>query len=169
MINEIFSNAQAAWVRHDDYELRKLSSTDVFIAPAQNAKATIYSPIEQVRDMAIEAMNLGRVMDSCEFDEKTMMGQIVQFVRRYGFLGVMVEIPLNDNFFTSDETYFTPNPFFPLDEKFNTQEYMARFFPLRKPCRSWSKPILPSRHTPDASRSMSTCSPARTANGCTTT
>jgi len=123
MMNEIFKNAFAAWVRYDDYEMR-----GSIILPAQNTKAIIYNPVEQARDMAIEAMNLGREIDSGMFDEKEMMGQILQFVRKYGFLGVMVDIPLNDNFFTAGETYIMPNPFFPADEKMNTQEYMAFFF-----------------------------------------
>ena len=132
MTNEIFSNAFAAWVRYDDYELRNDAWNEPFIVPTQNAKATIYNPVEQVRDMAIEALNLGRVMDSCEFDAKDMMGQILQFVRKYGFLGVMVDVPLNDNFYKVDETYIMPNPFFPLDEKMGTQEYMAKFFPFEE-------------------------------------
>ena len=130
MMNEIFSNAHASWVRHDAYELRNDGFNTMYIVPTKNSKATICNPVDVVRDMAIEAMNLGRVLDSCEYDEKTMMGQIRQFIFKYGFLGVMVDIPLNDNFFQVAETHFTPNPFFPLDEKFDTQEYMAKFFPF---------------------------------------
>jgi len=130
MINEIFSNAFAAWVRHDDYELRTDEFNDIYIMPTEKSKATIYNPVEQARDMAVDALNLGREIDASDFDAKTMMGQIRQFVYKYGFLGVMVDIPLNDNFFTAGETYVTSNPFFPLDEKIDTQEYMANFFPF---------------------------------------
>ena len=131
MTNEIFSNAHASWVRYDNYELREYGR-DTYIVPARDAKATIYNPVDQVREMAVEAMNLGRVMDSCEFDTEDMMRQILRFVQKYGFLGVMMDVPVNDNFFAEEETRFIPNPFFPVDEKMDTREYMARFFPFEE-------------------------------------
>jgi hypothetical protein len=132
MMNEIFSTSHAAWVRHDDYELRHDGFNDPYIRPMKNSKATLYNPVDQVRDIAIDALNLGREIDVSDFDAKTMMGQIRRFVCRYGFLGVMVDIPLNDNFYRVAETYFTPNPFFPIDKKMDTQEYMAKFFPFEE-------------------------------------
>lgn len=132
MTNDIFSNAFAAWVRYDDYEIREDSSRDTYFIPSPGAKPTIYNPVDVARDMSIEAMNLGRVMDSCEYETSDMTKQLLQFVRKYGFLGVMMDVPLNNNFFTAEETYLTPSPFFPVDEKMDTREYMARFFPFEE-------------------------------------
>jgi len=131
MTNEIFSNAHASWVRYDNYELRK-DGHDTYIVPACGAKATIYNPVDQVRDMSIEALNLGREMDSCEDDAAETTKQILRFVQKYGFLGVMVDVPVSDNFYEAEETHFIPNPFFPVDEKMDTQKYMARFFPFEE-------------------------------------
>jgi len=112
--------------------MREDRSRDTYFVPSPNAKATIYNPIDVARDMAIEALNMGREMDSCLYDSDDMTKQIFRFVQKYGFLGVMIDVPLNDNFFDAEETYLTPSPFFPLDEKCDTQEYMAKFFPFEE-------------------------------------
>ena len=130
MTNEIFKNAFAAWVRYDGYEMREGGWSDTYFVPSPGAKATIYNPVDVARDMSIEAMNLGRVMDSCEYDFPDISKQLLQFVRKYGFLGVMVDVPVSDNFYEAEETHFIPNPFFPVDKKMDTQEYMAKFFPF---------------------------------------
>ena len=132
MINQIFSNALAAWVRYDGYEMRESGWSDTYFIPSPDAKPIIYNPIDLARDMSIEAMNVGRVMDSCEYEFMDISKQLLQFVRKYGFLGVMVDVPMNDNFYEAEETHFIPNPFFPIDEKMDTQEYMAKFFPFEE-------------------------------------
>jgi len=124
-INEIFKDAFCTWVRYSEYEIREGDETLTLI-PAKGATATPYNPAEYIREITLAALNIGKMVGDLESPVQDNLHSIRQFVRKYGLLGLMVDLPLNDNFFESGVTYLAPG-FFKAGRQ-TSKKFMKRFF-----------------------------------------
>ena len=124
-INEIFKDAFCTWVRYSEYEIRKEDEL-MNLIPAKGATAAPYNPAECIREIALETLNIGKLVSVWNHDIEESRRRVLQFARKYGLLGLMVDLPLNDNFFESGETYLAPG-FFKAGRQ-STKKFMKRFF-----------------------------------------
>jgi len=131
-INEIFKDAFCTWVRHECYECHQQDDDTWYYCPGGDADVTPYNPAEQIQKIALEVLNVGREFEAAGSDEALVINRTLHFVQKYGMLGLMVDLPLNENFLDTGKVYFASNAFV-LAEQLDTDEYMKLFFPENTP------------------------------------
>ena len=100
--------------------------------PTKNAKVKIYNPLENARQMVIDALNVGlkcMAETSTEDDKKEA---VCSFVNNYGLLGFMTALPTTPKFMDYEAVYLLKNRYI-REEALKTEDYINIFFPVDKP------------------------------------
>jgi hypothetical protein len=127
----MFSNAITSWVKFTDYEIRSNENSEHYITPTEKAIGSVYNPMEQIQDIVLDILNIGRCIAFKKLSDENIERAVLNFVRKYGLLGVMTDIPMNDNFIELEETYINKSCFFSAG-KAKTTDYLEMFFPFDK-------------------------------------
>lgn len=130
-MNNIFKNSSSHWVKYDRYELQEARDGSRYVTPAKNAKPTVYDPLEDADIMVLDALNVGLLMMK-QKDDAEVEQAVLDFVSRYGLLGLMTALPTTPTFMDYEAVYLPKNNFIKA-ETLSTEDYIANFFPVEQP------------------------------------
>ena len=92
MMKNLFEQSRSHWVRYDHYELKTAEDGKRYITPGKNAKPDVYNPLKEVPNIVLDALNVGMLMMGRK-PEAEVEKAIMEFVTRYGLLGLMTALP----------------------------------------------------------------------------
>jgi len=124
MKNNNTGNFRSFWIKYDNYELVDIDDTQ-YITPTEDSKVQLYDPFDVSDDILVDILMIGRMVAHNNFDLVTT--NIVNFAKKYGLLGHLTYLPLNENFLMSDKVYLTPDYAMILDEIMDTEKYVDLF------------------------------------------
>ena len=129
-MKDLFKNASSSWVRYSRYEWRKDKNNKYYITPAPDAMPRIYDPLKEYQQMVLDALNVGLMIR--QSTKRKIREAIMDFVSRYGLLGLMTALPTTPTFIDYKAVYFLTNHFI-REEVLDTETYLGYFFPFEKP------------------------------------
>lgn len=129
-MKDLFKNASSSWVRYSRYEWRKDKNNKYYITPAPDAMPQIYDPLKEYQQMVLDALNVGLMIR--QSTKRKIREAIMDFVSRYGLLGLMTALPTTPTFIDYKAVYFLTNHFI-REEVLDTETYLGYFFPFEKP------------------------------------
>ena len=126
-----FEKAKTWWVRYSDYQWRASKDGVLYIQPAPGATFTLYNAMEVIEQLVLDALNAGRKLMGKEPKEDSKP-IIMDFVRKYGLLGMMTALPTTPKFMDYEMVYLPKNRFIK-EEQLHTEQFLLNFFPFEKP------------------------------------
>lgn len=126
-----FEKAKTWWVRYSDYQWRASKDGALYILPAPGATFTLYNAMEVMEQLVLDALNAGRELMGKEPKEDSKP-IIMDFVRKYGLLGMMTALPTTSKFMDYEMVYLPKNRFIK-EEQLRTEQFLLNFFPFEKP------------------------------------
>ena len=91
-MNNLFEQSRSHWVRYDHYELKTAEDGKRYITPGKSAKPDVYNPLKEVPNIVLDALNVGMLMMGRK-PEAEVEKAVMEFVTRYGLLGLMTALP----------------------------------------------------------------------------
>src|SRR5699024_9317261 len=131
MMKNLFEQSRSHWVRYDHYELKTAEDGKRYITPGKNAKPDVYNPLKEVPNIVLDALNVGMLMMGRK-PEAEVEKAIMEFVTRYGLLGLMTALPTTPTFMDYEAVYLPKNHFIK-EETMSTKDYLHLFFPFHNP------------------------------------
>ena len=128
-MKNLFKHASSSWVRYDRYEWKKDKNNKYYITPAPNAMPKIYDPLKDYKPMVLDALNIGLMIRKSS--KRKVREAIMEFVSKYGLLGLMTALPTTPKFVDYKAVYLPVNHFI-REEVMETNRYLELFFPFRK-------------------------------------
>lgn len=132
-MNNIFKNARSLWVKYDRYEWKEDNTATLFLTPTTDAELKLYNPMENYREMILDALNVGMLCMNEDTDKGEIRNKILSFVESYGLLGFMTALPTTPDFITYESVYLPKNHYIK-KETLSTQEFLSYFFPFEEIC-----------------------------------
>ena len=129
-MKDLFKHASSSWVRYSRYEWKRDRNNKYYITPSPNAVPQIYDPLKDYKAMVLDALNVGLMIRRSS--KRKIREAIMDFVTRYGLLGLMTALPTTPTFIDYKAVYLPTNHFI-REEVLDTKEYLAYFFPFEKP------------------------------------
>lgn len=129
-MKNLFKHASSSWVRYSRYEWKRDKNNKYYITPAPNAAPQIYDPLKDYKAMVLDALNVGLMIRRSS--KRKIREAIMDFVTRYGLLGLMTALPTTPTFIDYKAVYLPTNHFI-REEVLDTEKYLAHFFPFEKP------------------------------------
>lgn len=126
----LFKHASSSWVRYSRYEWEKDNSGNYYITPAPDAVPQIYDPLKEYQQMVLDALNVGLLVHTLSKQE--VREAIIDFVTKYGLLGMMTALPTTPSFIDYSAVYLPTNHFI-REETMEAKQYLDYFFPFEKP------------------------------------
>lgn len=80
--------------------------------------------------MVLDALNVGLMIRTSS--KRKIREAIMEFVTKYGLLGLMTALPTTPSFIDYKAVYLPTNHFL-REEVMDTQKYLSYFFPFEKP------------------------------------
>ena len=130
MMKNLFEQSRSHWVRYDHYELKTAEDGKRYITPGKSAKPDVYNPLKEVPNIVLDALNVGMLMMGRK-PEAEVEKAVMEFVTRYGLLGLMTALPTTPSFMDYEAVYLPKNHFIK-EETMSTEKYLALFFPFDK-------------------------------------
>ena len=124
-MKNLFKQSRSHWVRYDHYELKTAADGKRYITPAKDAKPDVYNPMKERPGMVLDALNVGMLMMGRRTDEDVETA-ILEFVTKYGLLGLMTALPTTPSFMDYEAVYLPKNHFIKA-ETMETEDYLALF------------------------------------------
>ena len=129
-MKNLFEQSRSHWVRYDHYELKTAEDGKRYITPGKNAKPDVYNPLKEVPNIVLDALNVGMLLMGRK-PEAEVEKAVMEFVTRYGLLGLMTALPTTPTFMDYEAVYLPKNHFIK-EETMSTEKYLALFFPFDK-------------------------------------
>ena len=124
-MKDLFKHASSSWVKYDRYEWKKDKNNKFYITPAPNAMPKIYDPLKEYQQMVLDALNVGLMIRTSS--KRKIREAIMEFVTKYGLLGLMTALPTTPSFIDYKAVYLPTNHFL-REEVMDTQKYLSYFF-----------------------------------------
>lgn len=129
MKNEFYlKNFTSKWIKYSDYEMREDSKGEIYIAPAENARYTIYDPFEKSNKILFDLIDLGD--EALKGDKAIIYKKLILFVKNYGLLGLISSSVYNRDIVGEENVLFTPNNIISDSKIMNSEEYIKLFTPF---------------------------------------
>ena len=129
-MKNLFEQSRSHWVRFDRYELKTTKDGKRYITPGKDAKPDVYNPMKEMPGMVVDALNAGLLMMARKPEAEVEKG-VMDFVTRYGLLGLMTALPTTPSFMDYEAVYLPKNHFIK-EEAMETEDYLSLFFPFEK-------------------------------------
>lgn len=130
-MSNLFKKTSSNWVRYDKYEWKEDKEGTLYIAPAPDAKLSLYNPLKDSEQLVLKAVNLGIMCMDNDKSTEQIKDAIMDFVTCYGLLGFMTALPTTPDFITYHAVYLPKNHFIKA-ESMTTEKYLSYFFPFDK-------------------------------------
>ena len=127
-MKNLFEQSHSHWVRYDHYELKTAEDGKRYITPGKSAKPDVYNPLKEVPNMVLDALNVWMLMMGRK-PEAEVEKAIMEFVTRYGLLGLMTALPTTPSFMDYEAVYLPKNHFIK-EESMATDKYLSLFYPF---------------------------------------
>ncbi len=127
-MKNLFERASSYWVRYDRYELKEGGDGFLYITPASEAKPAVYNPLKDPEQMVLDALNVGMLCMGRKSEAVIRQG-VMDFVSRYGLLGLMTALPTTPHFMDYEAVYLPKNRFLTA-ESMRTKDFLKLFFPF---------------------------------------
>ena len=115
-------------MRYDYYELKTAEDGKRYITPGKNAKPDVYNPLKEVPNIVLDALNVGMLLMGRK-PEAEVEKAVMEFVTRYGLLGLMTALPTTPTFMDYEAVYLPKNHFIK-EESMATGQYLSLFYPF---------------------------------------
>ena len=129
-MKNLFEQSRSHWVRYDRYELKTAADGKRYVTPAKDAKPDVYNPMKEMPGMVLDALNVGMLMMGRRTDVDAETA-ILEFVTKYGLLGLMTALPTTPSFMDYEAVYLPKNHFIKA-ETMETEDYLALFYPFEQ-------------------------------------
>lgn len=126
----LFKRCSSLWVRYDAYEIKKAPDGYEYVCSVPGAHLHPYDPLKDYETLVLDAVNVGLLLMGRKSPEVIRDG-IMEFVGKYGLLGIMTSLPAMPDFLNYEDVYLPYNPLINR-ESMNTMEYMDYFYPFKK-------------------------------------
>lgn len=127
MEKNLITEFSTEWVKYSDYEVKKQAFGDDYIRPKKNSKPIRYKISDVADEMIIDYINLGKAF---ELEPSNKRELTIEFVKKYGLIGVISYMPLNSNFISSEKVFLDKSNDLGMEEIWNIKEYLEYFFPF---------------------------------------
>ena len=87
--------------------------------------------MQEAEQLVIDAINVG-LAAMHKIPEEELREVVLDFIKKYGFLGFMTALPTTADFITYESVYLPKNHFIK-EESLPTEEYLTYFYPFDKP------------------------------------
>lgn len=116
MIKEKNPNFKGYWAKYNDYEIIKIDS-EFYIKPVGKSDYEIYDVYDVDKDLLVDFLLIGKMAKdyekvnindtTCDLQstEKEYQDIVLQFVKKYGLLGELTYIPMNNNLIYEKKIY----------------------------------------------------------------
>ena len=128
MMKNLFEQSRSHWVRYDHYEMKTAEDGKQYITPGKSAKPDVYNPLKEVPNIVLDALNVGMLMMERK-PEAEVEKAVMEFVTRYGLLGLMTALPTTPSFMDYEAVYLPKNHFIK-EESMATDKYLSLFYPF---------------------------------------
>ena len=125
------SNSPYSYMRYGNYEA-KYKGKEQYLVPNPNGIINIrdlYDMFSKMDSILVDLLNMGRMCSETD-DERTKFASAYFFVKQYGLLGFMVDIPINTDFMLMDEVTLKEDNFISKNCIMKTKDYFELFFPF---------------------------------------
>jgi hypothetical protein len=127
----LFQKTSSHWVKYSEYVKKEDRDGNWYVRPSPKAKAIVYDPLEDAEALVVDALNVGlRHMSS--FKQAMAETATMDFVHKYGLLGIVTALPTTPDFMEYDMVYLPKNQFIKADSM-PKKEYASLFFPFYRP------------------------------------
>lgn len=124
-MKELFSKTDMQWVRYSDYTIIESGGVR-YITPVNDSIYEIYNPTDIATKIVTDILVKGKnIRDTESIEEAENI--VLDFIRDYGMLGIMVDIPLNKDFADTELTFLDTTPF-STSGIMSSVDYMQQFF-----------------------------------------
>ena len=131
-MRNFFEHSKSNWVKYSEYELKEKDGV-LYIKPADDAMPNIYNIMETKEDIVVDALNVGMLCMSKDKEKETeQQAAVMEFISRYGLLGLMTTITSTPSFMDYEVVHFIKNRFIKA-ETMDTIEYISKFYPFEMP------------------------------------
>ena len=121
------------WTKYSDYELKAIGKLG-YISPTENANKIEYDPFENIEQALIDIINLGKFATENSDKGEDIANKTLEFVKTYGLLGFMNDMPVNNRYLANEKVSFKANvPHARQKGYIKRDEYIASFFPKTMP------------------------------------
>jgi len=126
----LFEHTSASWIRYSDYEWKEKDGI-LYLLPTLGAMPKPYDPMKEAETLVLAAMDIG-LMCFLKKPDVEIQAAIIEFVRKYGLLGIMTALPTTAKFVEYEKVYLPKNALI-REETMETTDYLDLFFPFTKP------------------------------------
>lgn len=131
-MRKFFEHSKSNWVKYSEYELKEKDGV-LYIKPADDAMPNIYNIMETKEDIVVDALNVGLLcMSKDKEKEAEQQTAVMEFISRYGLLGLMTTITSTPSFMDYEVVHFIKNRFIKA-ETMDTIEHISKFYPFEMP------------------------------------
>ena len=130
-MKNLFEHTSAPWIRYSSYEYKTGSDGVLYITVSKDARPEMYHPMQEAEQLVIDAINVG-LAAMHKVPEEELKESVLDFIKKYGFLGFMTALPTTADFITYESVYLPKNHFI-REESLPTEDYLAYFYPFDKP------------------------------------
>ena len=130
-MKNLFEHTSAPWIRYSSYEYKTGSDNNLYITVSKDARPEMYHPMQEAEQLVIDAINVG-LAAMHKVPEEELKEAVLDFIKKYGFLGFMTALPTTADFITYESVYLPKNHFIK-EESLPTDEYFSYFYPFDKP------------------------------------
>ncbi len=130
MIN-LFERTGSPWICYSAYEHKQAEDGNFYVTPRANAEPRVYDPLKSPETLVLDALNIG-VLCMNRKPPEAILAAVMEFVEKYGLLGLMTALPTTPKFMDYESVYLPTNHFIRA-ESLPTEDYIAYFFPFVKP------------------------------------
>ena len=130
-MKNLFDHTSAPWIRYSSYEYKTGSDDILYITVSKDAKPEMYRLMLEAEQLVIDAINVG-LAAMHKVPEEELKEAVLNFIKKYGFLGFMTALPTTADFITYESVYLPKNHFIK-EESLPTEDYLAYFYPFHKP------------------------------------
>lgn len=124
-MKNLFNKTDMKWVRYSDYTIIESGGVR-YITPVNDSTYEIYNPTENAIKLVTDILVTGKKIRESDSIEKAE-NIVLDFIRDYGMLGIMVDIPLNKDFADKELTMLDTTPF-STSGIMSSVDYMQQFF-----------------------------------------
>ena len=110
---KIYLNSpRSHWVRYDHYELKTAEDGKRYITPGKSAKPDVYNPLKEGPWHCAGCPECGDADDGTQAGSRSGKGCVMEFVTRYGLLGLMTALPTTPSFMDYEAGVPAEKPFY---------------------------------------------------------
>lgn len=128
-MNRNNSKFQSIWVRYDSYEMVEIEDKH-YITPKENAKVVLYDPFDVSDNILVDILMIGRTIEKNDIESSNK--QIIEFVNKYGLLGELTYLPLNNDILMQKKVYLPKDNLVSNKEVMSSDEYIELFLKCKK-------------------------------------